>query len=155
LQLTDTEFFKNKVDNGDVFFTRSSLVPEGIAKSNIYLGSSENITYDGHLIRMRPKKEIINPIYLHYLLKTEWVRSQMIAKGKTATMTTIGQSDVASVEISYSKTPQEQQKIASCLSAVDELITAQAEKIEQLQQHKKGLMQGLFPNPSAGSGETI
>lgn len=39
----------------------------------------------------------------------------------------------------------EQQKIASCLSAVDELITAQQEKIEQLQQHKKGLMQGLFP----------
>jgi len=39
----------------------------------------------------------------------------------------------------------EQQKIASCLSAVDDLITAQSEKIEQLQQHKKGLMQGLFP----------
>ena len=28
---------------------------------------------------------------------------------------------------------------------MDELITAQTEKIEQLQQHKKGLMQGLFP----------
>ena len=40
---------------------------------------------------------------------------------------------------------KEQEKIASCLSAVDELITAQQEKIEQLQQHKKGLMQGLFP----------
>ncbi|MCH8558448.1 MAG: restriction endonuclease subunit S [Balneolia bacterium] len=39
----------------------------------------------------------------------------------------------------------EQQKISSCLSAVDELITAQQEKIEQLKQHKKGLMQGLFP----------
>lgn len=39
----------------------------------------------------------------------------------------------------------EQQKIASCLSALDELITAQADKIEQLKQHKKGLMQGLFP----------
>ncbi len=39
----------------------------------------------------------------------------------------------------------EQQKIASCLSALDELINAQTDKIEQLQQHKKGLMQGLFP----------
>lgn len=39
----------------------------------------------------------------------------------------------------------EQQKIASCLSSLDELVTAQAEKIEQLQLHKKGLMQGLFP----------
>jgi len=41
--------------------------------------------------------------------------------------------------------PKEQQKIASCLSSFDELITAQSEKIEQLQLHKKGLMQGLFP----------
>lgn len=40
---------------------------------------------------------------------------------------------------------QEQQKIASCLSSLDALIEAQAKKIEQLQQHKKGLMQGLFP----------
>ncbi len=41
--------------------------------------------------------------------------------------------------------PEEQQKIASCLSALDESINAQADKIEQLQQHKKGMMQGLFP----------
>lgn len=41
--------------------------------------------------------------------------------------------------------PKEQQKIADCLSAVDNLITAQTEKIEQLKNHKKGLMQGLFP----------
>jgi type I restriction enzyme S subunit len=41
--------------------------------------------------------------------------------------------------------PKEQQKIAFCLSALDELIVAQAKKIEQLRLHKKGLMQGLFP----------
>jgi len=41
--------------------------------------------------------------------------------------------------------PDEQQKIAFCLSSLDDLITAQAEKIEQLKLHKKGLMQGLFP----------
>jgi len=43
---------------------------------------------------------------------------------------------------------KEQQKIASCLSSLDALITAQAEKIEQLKLHKKGLMQGLFPKMS-------
>ena len=50
-----------------------------------------------------------------------------------------------SLEVIQPPTKEEQQKIASCLSALDEVITAQAEKIEQLNRHKKGLMQGLFP----------
>lgn len=41
--------------------------------------------------------------------------------------------------------PNEQQKIAECLSYLDEIITAQTEKIEALHMHKNGLMQGLFP----------
>ena len=41
--------------------------------------------------------------------------------------------------------PQEQQKIADCLSSLDDLIRAQGERIEALKQHKKGLMQQLFP----------
>ncbi len=39
----------------------------------------------------------------------------------------------------------EQQKIADCLSSLDELITAQASKVDALKIHKKGLMQHLFP----------
>jgi type I restriction enzyme, S subunit len=46
--------------------------------------------------------------------------------------------------------PPEQQKIAECLSAVDELIAAQALKLDALKTHKKGLMQQLFPR----EGET-
>jgi type I restriction enzyme, S subunit len=42
-------------------------------------------------------------------------------------------------------TAAEQQKIADCLSALDELIAAQARKVEALKTHKKGLMQQLFP----------
>lgn len=44
----------------------------------------------------------------------------------------------------------EQQKIADCLSSIDTLIAAEAEKLEALKDHKKGLMQQLFPAP----GET-
>ena len=44
----------------------------------------------------------------------------------------------------------EQQKIADCLSSLDELIAAQARKVEALKTHKKGLMQQLFPR----EGET-
>lgn len=39
----------------------------------------------------------------------------------------------------------EQQKIADCLSSLDELIEATAQKVETLKEHKKGLMQRLFP----------
>ena len=39
----------------------------------------------------------------------------------------------------------EQQKIASCLTAIDKLIATQQERIEALKQHKRGLMQQLFP----------
>ena len=44
----------------------------------------------------------------------------------------------------------EQQKIAECLSSVDELMAAQARKVDALKTHKKGLMQQLFPR----EGET-
>ena len=36
-------------------------------------------------------------------------------------------------------------KIADCLSSLDELIAAQARKVDVLKTHKKGLMQQLFP----------
>ena len=50
------------------------------------------------------------------------------------------------MKIKYPDNKEEQQKIASCLSSIDELIIAQTQKIEALQLHKKGLLQGLFPN---------
>jgi len=45
----------------------------------------------------------------------------------------------------------EQQKIADCLSSLDELITAETQKLDTLKTHKKGLMQQLFPR----EGETL
>lgn len=41
----------------------------------------------------------------------------------------------------------EQQKIADCLSSIDRLVAVEAEKLEALKDHKKGLMQQLFPAP--------
>lgn len=54
--------------------------------------------------------------------------------------------DLENFVLLYPKNRNEQEKIASCLSAVDELIVAQTTKIDELKLHKKGLMQGLFPN---------
>ncbi len=57
----------------------------------------------------------------------------------------INKTDLKQVKLSIPPSESEERKIASCFSIVDELITAQKEKIQQLQQHKNGLMQGLFP----------
>ena len=45
---------------------------------------------------------------------------------------------------------EEQQKIADCLTSLDEVIAAQGRKVEALKAHKRGLMQQLFPR----EGET-
>jgi type I restriction enzyme S subunit len=47
--------------------------------------------------------------------------------------------------------PAEQQKIAECLTSLDELIAAQGRKVDALSAHKRGLMQQLFPR----DGETL
>lgn len=44
----------------------------------------------------------------------------------------------------------EQQKVADCLSSIDALVAAEADKLDALKDHKAGLMQQLFPAP----GET-
>ena len=41
----------------------------------------------------------------------------------------------------------EQQKIASCLSSLDDTIRAETDKLETLKNHKRGLLQQLFPQP--------
>ena len=53
-------------------------------------------------------------------------------------------SEYQNLEITLPK-KEEQQKIADCLSSLDDAITAQQAKRESLAQHKKALMQQLFP----------
>lgn len=60
-------------------------------------------------------------------------------------------NDLENFTLKYPKNPNEQQKIADCLSSLDEAITAHNEKVETLKNHKKGLLQNLFPQ----EGETV
>ncbi|MBD2317661.1 restriction endonuclease subunit S [Phormidium tenue] len=143
LNLEEEEFRKNQAEYGDIFFTRSSLVKEGIAHSNILLSQDQDITYDGHLIRFRFNHEFYLPQFLGLALKSAKVRQQLVARGKTGTMTTIGQEDIASVQ-ALIPCKQEQEKIAGFLTAIDQKIEAIAKQIELTEQFKKGLLQKMF-----------
>jgi len=141
--LDEKEYLNNRVQYGDIFFTRSSLVKEGIAYSNVNLTNAKDLTFDGHLIRMRPNKQNCSSIFLYYNFITSYARKQFIIRGKTTTMTTIGQEDIASVKIVL-PSKQEQEKIASFLSAVDTKIEQLSTKTKLLQAYKKGIMQKIF-----------
>ena len=80
--------------------------------------------------------------FLYHFLGTKRSRFEDLASGNL--IPGLSRNDILDLEMPIPSLA-EQQKIAACLSALDLLITAKAEKIEQLQQHKKGLMQGLFP----------
>ncbi|NLN32239.1 MAG: hypothetical protein GX159_01420 [Flavobacteriaceae bacterium] len=83
----------------------------------------------------------VNTFWLYWILQN---KEALIKRASGSTFKEIGKNEITNIP-TLSPQKEEQQKIASCLSALDELITAQAEKIEQLKEHKKGLMQGLFP----------
>ena len=52
----------------------------------------------------------------------------------------------AQISVGVPPKSEEQQKIADCLSSIDELINFREQKLAALKQHKKGLMQQLFPS---------
>jgi len=57
----------------------------------------------------------------------------------------LNRKNLERISIPLAKAPKEQQKIAATLISLDNLITAESEKLEALQAHKKGLLQQLFP----------
>ncbi|BFI67902.1 restriction endonuclease subunit S [Yersinia pseudotuberculosis] len=150
VDIGEKEFNNNKVEYGDIFFTRSSLVREGIAYSNVNLSDRHDITFDGHLIRMQPCKTTTDPVFLAYLFKTSSARKQFILGGKTTTMTTIGQSDIAVVELAQPDKP-EQTQIGNYFQKLDTLINQHQQKHDKLSSTKKAMLEKMFPK----QGETI
>jgi len=86
-----------------------------------------------------------SPEFLYYQLHTDFFVFRVLEKCTGTNYPAINTEELTKIEVFVPSLP-EQQKIASCLSSLDEIITAQTQKIEQLQRHKKGLLQGLFPN---------
>jgi type I restriction enzyme S subunit len=90
------------------------------------------------------QKKGINTSWLFYLLNE--LNLNQFATGQAQPGLSV--QNLEKIETLITTTPKEQEKIANCLSSIDDLITQQSEKINGLKAHKKGLMQGLFPKSS-------
>ncbi len=84
--------------------------------------------------------------FLLQLLKDECLLDKLYSLPGETKQANLSAQDVKGIETSYPQ-KSEQQKIASCLTSLDDLITAQTQKLAALKTHKKGLMQQLFPSP--------
>lgn len=96
-------------------------------------------------------KDDRNDFYEHFFKTTGWhtYLRQASSTGARHDRMAISSDDFMAMPLP-APSPAEQQKIAQCLSSVDELIAAQARQVEALKTHKKALMQQLFPR----EGET-
>jgi type I restriction enzyme S subunit len=138
------EILRFVVKHGDLFFTRSSLTPEGIARCNVYSGDgNEEVVFDCHIIRARPNSNKAEPFYLARYCNSRPARAYLIANAKTTTMTTIDQSVVAKLPVALPPLP-EQRAIATALSDVDELLAGLTQLIAKKRDLKQAAMQQLL-----------
>jgi type I restriction enzyme S subunit len=88
-----------------------------------------------------PTGEVSNEFLFMLLSNVNW------GGLNSTTITRIYGPDLRGMAIKYPEDKAEQQRIADCLTSLDDLIAAQVQKLEALKTHKKGLMQQLFPSP--------
>jgi type I restriction enzyme S subunit len=146
-------FYQGKTDFGEIFLkkpTKWTSQPTKFAnKGNILMSvrapvgalniSTDKICIGRGLAAIQPQQ---NTWYLFYFLNR--IKNNIIGNGGSV-FDSINKEQIEKISILIPKDPQEQQKIADCLSSLDDLINAENKKLEALETHKKGLMQNLFP----------
>jgi type I restriction enzyme S subunit len=98
-----------------------------------------------HVCIIRTIRDILNPFFVNQFLMSDLGQKQIDSFQAGGNRQGLNFAQIRSFIIPIPPKQKEQKKIACCIIALDELISAQTEKIEQLKLHKKGLMQGLFP----------
>ena len=134
----------NYLDEGDIVLTRTGA---SVGKSYQYRKEDGRLVFAGFLIRVKPDPKKLVSTYLANFLTTgrfwRWVAVTSARSGQPG----INSTEYSSLTVPLPPSLPEQQRIASCLSSLDALITAETQQHEALKTHKRGLMQQLFPSP--------
>lgn len=137
---------ENYLDEGDIVLARTGA---SVGKSYQYRKEDGRLVFAGFLIRVKPHAKKVVSTYLANFLTTgqfwKWVAVTSARSGQPG----INSTEYSSLTIPLPPSLHEQQRIAKCLSSLDALITAETQKQEALNSHKKGLMQQLFPSSEA------
>ncbi len=149
IDLKDSVFVRSDINGAQLIKPKDILICVRNGSKNL-IGKSAFIpddmpisTHGAFMVVIRAK----NPEFVFQLLQTDTYFEQVKA-GLGATINSINLKDLKNYKFYVPRNLAEQQKIADCLSALDEQIEAQRQKVEQLREHKKGLLQGLFPQLS-------
>ncbi|HQN73090.1 MAG TPA: restriction endonuclease subunit S [bacterium] len=125
---------------GDILMVLSD-VPNGKAIAKCFWVEEDNrYTVNQRICKITPHN--LDSKILYYLLNRN---PYFLAFDDGVKQTNLRKEDVLNCPLLIPSDPKEQEKIATCLSSLDEIISAQSQKIETLKLHKKGLLQGLFP----------
>jgi len=143
---------ENNCVEGDMIFADASENLEDIGKSiEVVRLNGERVVSGQHTILARPNDDILVVGFGAYLFKSRHVRTQIQKESQGSKVLGISATRLTKINLPIPGTKAEQQKIAECLTTLDEVIAAQSQKIDALKTHKKGLMQQLFPR----EGETL
>lgn len=91
-----------------------------------------------------------NPCFVFQLFQSEQFNKQ-VKVDLGATINSINSKQLKKYIFAIPQERKEQQKIADCLSSIDDLISAEEKKLSLLNDYKKGWMQKLFP----AEGKTV
>ena len=134
----------NYCQEGDVIFADASEDLNDVGKSiEIVKLNSEKLLSGLHTLLARPKRNIFFVGFNGYLFKSNFVRSQIQKEAQGIKVSSISAKRISNTELFY-PTHQEQTKIASFLSLIDERIQTQMKIIEEWEKLKKGLQEQIF-----------
>ena len=129
---------------GDLFFTTSSEIPEEVGMSSVLLDHADELYLNSFCFGFRLDSfECLKPEYARYLFRSEQIRRAISVMGQGATRYNLSKRQLIKLELKL-PSGQEQQRIATVLSAADKEITILQQKLAALKQEKKALMQQLL-----------